>query len=227
MGISDLIIFSYNRTYFEYFYEASKDPPVGRSTEKSVNAIKRETDRCWMTYTDSKTVTSYYLCSEHMRKHLTPFSTIKQEGSTESCQEVTMNSSDALTGFVDQLNALASSFSTLASASSAFPSLANSNASSANEALKWTDLVQDTVYQIVSTRTVNTQHGQSIIRSLQKADGSCCSGWACAMLTKELLQNPMAMMTSRLFVQPTGSKTSKIGRVYNSLSTVAVLINCM
>ena len=117
-----------------------------------------------------------------------------------------MNTSDALTGFVDQLNA----------PGSAFPTLADFNASSTSEALKWTDLVQDAVYQIVSTRTVNTQHGQSIILSLQKADGSCCSAWACGMLTKELLQNPMAMANSRLFVRPTGSKTSKIGRVYNS-----------
>ena len=116
-----------------------------------------------------------------------------------------MNSSDALAGL-----------STLASASSAFPSLADFNASSASEEAKWTDLVQDAVYQIVSTRTVNTQHGQSIILSLQKADGSSCSTWACGMLTKELLQNTMAIVTSRLFVRRTGSTTSKIGRVYNS-----------
>ena len=127
-----------------------------------------------------------------------------------------MNTSDALTGFVDQLNVPASSFSTLAPASSASPSWADINASLTSEALEWTDLVQDAVYQIVSTRTVNTQHGQSIILSLQKADGSCCSAWACDMLTKGLLQNPMAMVTSRLFVRRTGSKTSKIGRVYNS-----------
>ena len=55
-----------------------------------------------------------------------------------------MNSSDALTGFVDQLNDPASSFSTYF------------NASSASEALKWTDVVQDAMYQIVSTSTVNT-----------------------------------------------------------------------
>ena len=60
------------------------------------------------------------------------------------------------TGFVDQLNSPASSFSALASTS--FPSLADFNASSSGEALRWTDLV----YQIVSTRTVTTQHGQSI-----------------------------------------------------------------
>ena len=100
---------------------------------------------------------------------------------------------DTLTGFVDQLNAPASSFSALASTS--FPSLTDFNASSSSEALKWTDLVQDVVYQIVSTRTVTTQNGQSIIMSLQKADGSCCCAWACGMLTKELLQNPMANLT--------------------------------
>ena len=127
-----------------------------------------------------------------------------------------MNTSDARTGFVDQLNAPASLFSTLASASSVFPSLADCNASWTSEALKWTDLVQDTVYQIVSRRTVNTQHGQLIILSLQQVDGSCCSAWACGMLTKELLQNPMPIVISRLFVRPTGSKTSKIGRVYSS-----------
>ena len=84
-----------------------------------------------------------------------------------------MNTSDALKDFVDQLNAPAS----------AFPTLPDFNASSASEALKWTDYVQDTVYQIVSTRTVNTQHGQSIILSIQKADGSCCSAWSCGMQT--------------------------------------------
>ena len=46
-----------------------------------------------------------------------------------------MNSSDALTGFVDQLNAPASAFSTLTAASSAFPTLADFNASSTSEAL--------------------------------------------------------------------------------------------
>ena len=49
------------------------------------------------------------------------------------------------------------------------------------------------MYQIVSTRTVNIQHGQSAILSLQKAEGSSCSTWACGMLTKEFLQNPMMM----------------------------------
>ena len=73
-----------------------------------------------------------------------------------------MNTSDALTDFVDQLNV--------------FPTLEAFNASSTSEALKWTDLVQDIVYQIVSTRTVNT-HGQLIILSLQNADRSCLRMW--------------------------------------------------
>ena len=109
---------------------------------------------------------------------------------------------DTLKDLADQLNV--------------FPMLKDLNASSASEALKWTELVQDAVYQIVSTRTVNTQQGQLIILSLQKADGSCCNVWACGMLTKELLQNPMMMVSLWLFVQPTGWKMRKIGRVYNS-----------
>ena len=100
---------------------------------------------------------------------------------------------DSLTGFVDQLNAPASSFSALTSTS--FLSLPDFNASSSSEALKYTDVVQDVVYQIVSTRTVTIQHGQSFILFLQKTDGSCCSAWAYGMLTKELLQNPMTMVT--------------------------------
>ena len=118
----------------------------------------------------------------------------------------------AITNFVDQLN----SPSVDALTSSSFPSLTDFNAAATTDALKWTDLGQNVVYQIVSTRTVNTQHGQSVILSLQKADGSSCGVWACGMLAKELLQNPMMMVSSRLFVLSTGSKTSKIGRVYNS-----------
>ena len=92
-----------------------------------------------------------------------------------------MNISEATTNFVDQLNG------------PVFPTLGDFNASSTSEALKWTDLVQDTMYQIVPTRTVNTHHEPSIILSLQKVDGSCCSAWACGMLKKELLQSPMVM----------------------------------
>ena len=115
-----------------------------------------------------------------------------------------------LSGFVDQLSAPGASFSALTS--SPFPSLTDFNAAATADALKWVNLEQNVVYQIVSTRTFNTQHGQSVILSLQKADGSSCSVWACGMLTNELLQNPMMM----LFVLSPGPKMSKIGRVYNS-----------
>ena len=46
------------------------------------------------------------------------------------------------------------------------------------DALKWTDLVEGVVHQIASVRTVNTQHGQSTVLSLQREDGSCCTAWA-------------------------------------------------
>ena len=145
---------SCNDTYFEYFYEG---PPVDAINRKEYGCyITKEfydSDCCWVMYTDSP---------EYMRRHPIPVSTIKQEGSTESCKEVIMN--DKLTDFVDHLNV--------------FPALKDFNASSVSEALKWTDFVQDTVYQIVSTCTVNTQQGQTIILSLQKADVSCCSAWA-------------------------------------------------
>ena len=75
----------------------------------------------------------------------------------------------------------------------AFPLSADFNAI-VSEALKWTDFGQNTMYQIVSTCTLNTRHGQSVILSLQKADGSNCSAWACGMLTKELQQKHMAMV---------------------------------
>ena len=94
-----------------------------------------------------------------------------------------------------------------------------------SEALKLTDLEQNTVYQIVSTRTVNTHSGRSVVLFLQNADGSWCSVWACGMLAKELLQNPMMMVSSRLFVLSTGPKTSTIGRVYNSYQLLVLIIS--
>ena len=116
MGISDLMIPSRNDNYLLTFYEASKDPPVEaiNRTECGCYISKEfyDSDRCWVTYTDSKTVTSYYLCPEHKRKHLTPVSTIKQV----LLRAVTMNTSDALTDFVDQYNV--------------FPTLEDFNASS-------------------------------------------------------------------------------------------------
>ena len=130
----------------------------------------------------------------------------------------------ALTDFVDQLNTPgASSFS--ASSSQSFPSLADFNAITTSEALKWTDLEQNTVYHIVSMRIVNTHHGKSVVLSLQKADGSCCNACASGMLAKELLQNPMMMVSSRLFVLSTGPKTSMIGTVYYSYQLLHYLCN--
>ena len=82
------------------------------------------------------------------RKHPTPVSIVKQEGSTESCKEVTMNTSDALTNFVDQLNV--------------FSTLEDFNASSTSEALKGTDLLHDTVYQVVSTRLLIHSQGNRL-----------------------------------------------------------------
>ena len=100
----------------------------------------------------------------------------------------------ALANFVDQKDA--PSFSALTS----FPSLADFSVAATADALKWVDLEQNVVYQILPTRTVNTQHGQSVILSLQKDGGSSFSVCACGMLSRELLQNPMIMMSSRLFV---------------------------
>ena len=65
-------------------------------------------------------------------------------------------------------------------------------------------LEEGLIHQIASVRTVNTQHGQSTVVSLQREDGSCCTAWACGMLSTELLLNPMLLVNSRLFVVATG-----------------------
>ena len=95
---------------------------------------------------------------------ITSVSTIKQEGPEGSTAAASME----LTGFVDQLSAPGAS----ALPSSSLPSLTDFSANATSEALRWTDLWQNVMYQIVSTRTVNTQHGQSGILSVQKADRS-------------------------------------------------------
>ena len=77
------------------------------------------------------------------------------------------------------------------------------------DALKWTNLEEGVVHQITSATTVNTQHDQSTVLSLQREDGSCCTAWACGMLSTELLLNPMLLVNSRLVVVATGKKTSK------------------
>ena len=94
----------------------------------------------------------------------------------------------SLTNFVDQLDS--------------FQSLADFSVGT--DTLKWIDLQQNVVYQIVSTHTVNTQHVQSVILSLQKADGSSCSAWAGGMLTTKLLENPMLIESPQLFVLASG-----------------------
>ena len=105
----------------------------------------------------------------------------------------------SLANFVDQLDS--------------FPSLADFSAGT--DALKWTDLEQNVVYQIVSTRTANIQRGQSVILSLLKADGSSSSAWVCDMLSTKLLQDAMAMASSRLFVLATENE-----QVWTSLQFV-------
>ena len=91
------------------------------------------------------------------------------------------------------------------------------------DALKWTDLEEGVVYYIVSTKVVHTQHGQAVVLSLRKEDGTGGTAWACGMLSAELLGNPMLMVGSNLFVVATGEKTSKsTGRVYNSYKIMSM-----
>ena len=66
------------------------------------------------------------------------------------------------------------------------------------------------MYQIVSTHTVNKHHGQSVILSLQKADESCCSVWACGMLAKE--QRVWIVDMSQLIFQELGRKVEFLSK---------------
>ena len=75
---------------------------------------------------------------------------------------------DARREFVDQLNAPAP----------AFPTLEDFDAGSTSEALTWKDLAQDTIFQIISAQSINTQHGTTFLLSLQITDGFCYSAWA-------------------------------------------------
>ena len=87
------------------------------------------------------------------------------------------------------------------------------------DALKWTDLEEGVVYRIVSTKV----HGQAVVLSLQKEDGTGCTAWACGTLSAELLGNPMLVVGSNLFVVATGEKTSKsTSRVYNSYKIMSM-----
>ena len=61
--------------------------------------------------------------------------------------------------------------------------------------------------------------------SLQKADRSCCSVWACGMLTKELLQNPM-MGHLAVICTTNGVENEQDWKGVQFVSTTAVLIVC-
>ena len=122
---------------------------------------------------------------------------------------------DNLTDFVDQLRAEATA---AVSPPTGFPTQGDFNDNSTG-ALKWKYLLVDMIYQVRSAQSIHTHHGITFILSLQTADGFCYNAWACGMLTKELLQNPSMLKDKqqlRLFIRPTGPKTSKNVRVYNS-----------
>ena len=121
---------------------------------------------------------------------------------------------DNLSQFVDQISTEASA---AVPPPTGFPSVGDFS-DNYTGALKWKDLIQDTIYQVRSARSINTQHGTSFILSLQTAEGFCYNAWACGMLTKEQLQSPSMLEDkhTRLFVRPTGPKKSKNGRIYHS-----------
>ena len=78
-----------------------------------------------------------------------------------------------LTKFIDQLSAEVGAPQPT-SAAAAFPTLDDFNDGSTG-AMKWKDLVQDRVYQIITAHSINTQHGTSFVLSLQTADEICYS----------------------------------------------------
>ena len=124
---------------------------------------------------------------------------------------------ESLTDFIDQLSAEATT-AVPPPTTTGFPSLEDFNDNSTG-ALKWKDLLVDTIYQVRSARSMHSQHGTTFILSLLTAGGFCYNACACGMLTKELLQNPSMLEDKqqlRLFIRWTGAKTSKNGRVYNS-----------
>ena len=131
-------------------------------------------------------------------------------------QQIETRSMDMLTEFVDQLAAEAEA-TTASATTAAFPTLDDFD-KGVTGALKWRDLVKDRVYQVLSARSIHTQHGTSFVLSLQTADGICYTAWACGILTKELLKNPSMLVDKkrRLYVLPTGLKKSKNGRLYNA-----------
>ena len=91
---------------------------------------------------------------------------------------------DMLIEFVDQLSAGVGAQQPTSAA--AFSTLEDFDEGSTG-ALKWKDLTQDRVYQILTARSINNQHGTSFVLSLHTADGFCYTAWACG-----ILQNPSA-----------------------------------
>ena len=119
---------------------------------------------------------------------------------------------DSLTDFVEQLNAEATA---AVPPPTGFPTLGDFNDNSTG-ALKWKDLLVDMIYKVRSARSIHTHHGTTFILSLQTRRRVLlqCMG----MLTKELLHSPSMLEDKqlRLFIRPTGPKTSKNGRVNHS-----------
>ena len=85
--------------------------------------------------------------------------------------------------------------------------------------------MQDTVCQIVSTRAVNRQHGQSIILSLPKA-GSCISVWACGMLTKRVAAKPDGGGELAVICKTNSVVNEQDWKSVQFISTANVLIIC-
>ena len=78
-------------------------------------------------------------------------------------------------------------------------------------------------FSVDALKWTNLEEGQSTALSLQREDGSCCTAWACGMLSTELLLNPMLLVNLRLFVVAIGKKVSKAhGRTYNSYKLMSL-----
>ena len=161
-------------------------------------------------FTESSPRTSY-LAPRHLAHHPGDHH-LEFIGNYYSRKRITKNM-DSLSQFVEQLSTETSS---AVPPPTGFP-LAEGFNDNYTGALKWRDLIQDTIYQVKSARSINTQHGTLVILYLQTAEGFCFNACACGMLTKELLQSPSMLedKQTRLFVRPTGPKKSKNSRIYH------------
>ena len=99
----------------------------------------------------------------------------------------------SLSQFVDQLSTEASAAAV--PPPTGFPSVGGFN-DNYTGALKWKVLIQDTIYQVRSARSINTQHGTSFILSLHTAEGFCYNAWACGMLQKNYCRVQVCSKTS-------------------------------